>query len=94
MLAAISKIWIKFEGKARDSEKAESRQRRDEQYSLSWPATQPSSFRRVFEMASNLISQVNSTVKVWLDMMEDIGKIFWGWNIGDFYCCCLVSSPL
>jgi hypothetical protein len=55
LLEGISKIWIKFEGKARGSEKAESRQRRDEQYSLSWLATQPSSFRQVFEMASRLV---------------------------------------
>jgi hypothetical protein len=51
-LEAISKSQIRFKGKAQADEKAQSRQRRDEQYILKRFATQPLSLRWGFETIS------------------------------------------
>jgi len=51
---AISGMWIRPQGKARDSEKAE----HTRQYlsAMSWPATPQWGLRRIAEMASDILT--------------------------------------
>jgi hypothetical protein len=73
VLEAISKMWIRLEGKARGGEKAQ--HTREYVSILSRPVTPPSSLRRVFEIASNVpLSPVQSQSHSVLKCLETRSK--------------------